>query len=278
MNKREGYINFKDAANMSFYNDLTCDAQGDDQTFDNDPISSNFHAHEFAKTRKRDFSYDPGSPNQLSLITDEVKAWVNTGKRSIYEIGRLLTVAKSLVDHGEFKEWIAHNFDFSYATANNFMNVFKICIGSPEIVLTIKASILYSIAAPGFPEDLRSYILENGDLQCSVKGLHEIAKQVKNGKIEPNGPEVDKLFKHKKYKDRYEKFNIEKKRLFNSLKTFRDNASKVPKGSEWPILPGCYKTTLTNSEHDRLNRLKEELNILVHEMFPDYEIGDLNLS
>ena len=62
---------------------------------------------------------------------------------------------KKLVGHGNFENWCKEKFSFSKQTANNFMNVYIRCLGRPEIVRTLNKSILYKLASPNFPDELR---------------------------------------------------------------------------------------------------------------------------
>src|SRR4030042_185321 len=103
-----------------------------------------------------DFEY--GNEDRLGRIVKEVKHRVLICKKEIFNIGELLVEAKKIVGHGNFKKWIADTFDFSYETANNFMNVYNACLANPSLVGTIKASVLYQISSPGFPPDLREHL------------------------------------------------------------------------------------------------------------------------
>ena len=67
--------------------------------------------------RRDQFDDDLKNPQQLPLIADEIRLKVGSIKRNIYDIGKLLTKAKKITDHGKFKEWIKENFEFSYQTA-----------------------------------------------------------------------------------------------------------------------------------------------------------------
>jgi hypothetical protein len=50
------------------------------------------------------------------------------------EIGRKLTEAKSLLDHGEWGEWLENSVEYSKSTANNLMRIFDE-YGSDQITL-----------------------------------------------------------------------------------------------------------------------------------------------
>jgi Tfp pilus assembly pilus retraction ATPase PilT len=126
------------------------------------------------------FKDDRDSDKQLPLMADEIRARGGVIKRQIYETGQVLTEAKDLMEHGKFKSWIRdQEFDFSYQTANNFMNVYRTCLGRPDIAQTIPLSILYQIAGKGFPKDLREFILVNagGLKKIKSKEIRDIQKR-----------------------------------------------------------------------------------------------------
>lgn len=137
----------------------------------------------------------PGQ-ERLGFIVDEINTRMGIGKKEIYLVGELLVEAKEIVGHGNFQEWIGHTFDFSYETAVNFMNVFKVCLGNPAIVETMKASVLYQIAAPGFPADLREHIFETGRPleNFSSRDLRELLEKYKAGELDEESDGVKKYF------------------------------------------------------------------------------------
>ena len=99
-------------------------------------------------------------------------------KKQLLKIGGLLTEAKKITGHGNFQNWVEHNCDFSYQTANNFMNVYKQCYGFPDVVEAIPSSVLYTISAPKFPNELRQQIFEYRILPTSRKELIELVKSI----------------------------------------------------------------------------------------------------
>ncbi len=46
-------------------------------------------------------------------------------RRSVFEIGKRLEEAKSLLHHGEWGKWLAENVDYSESTANNIMRCYR---------------------------------------------------------------------------------------------------------------------------------------------------------
>ena len=135
-------------------------------------------------------SYPYGHEARLPDIVEEIYYRVRITKKEIFNIGELLVEAKQIVGHGNFKKWIADYFDFSYETAKNFMNVYAACLAEPDVVTTMKASVLYRISAPGFPEDLREYIFEQGDI--SLSRVDDFWRKDKTGELDLESEEVRK--------------------------------------------------------------------------------------
>ena len=65
----------------------------------------------------------------IQTVTTEIRTLHRQaqGMVTIYaiEIGRRLTEAKSLLQHGEWGEWLKNEVDFSRSTANNLMKIFE---------------------------------------------------------------------------------------------------------------------------------------------------------
>ena len=65
----------------------------------------------------------------IQTVTTEIKILHRQAQGMILnyaiEIGRRLKEAKSLLEHGEWGEWLENEVDFSRSTANNFMKIFE---------------------------------------------------------------------------------------------------------------------------------------------------------
>lgn len=166
-------------------------------------------------------------PHQLEQLKKEINLRVKITKNEIFKIGELLIHAKNLCQQEgiKFQEWISKNFDFSYETANNFMNVYKNCFGFRSIAMSLKPSILYQISAPSFPEELRNYLFDADNLNKITNGkLKEIVQKYKEGGFEA-------------IQDDIEEFNrgllIEKQTLYtldeveNALRTLESLVKKI---------------------------------------------------
>ena len=79
--------------------------------------------------------------------TIEIKTIMRRNSQDIIEIGQKLIEVKQYLGHGNFRNWLKFEFDWSISSANKFMQVaeqFK-CVNFTH--LNITASTLYLIAA-----------------------------------------------------------------------------------------------------------------------------------
>lgn len=147
--------------------------------------------------RQRMFGISTLSPEtQLEILLKEIKIRVKITKSEIFKIGELLIHAKKICQQeGKgFQDWITNNLDFSYETANNFMNVYKHCLGVREIAMNVKPSILYQISAPSFPDELREYLFDAEQLNEMTNGkLTEITRKYKEGGFEAIEDDIEAL-------------------------------------------------------------------------------------
>ena len=120
----------------------------------------------------------------LKALQEEIKFRIKITKNEVFKIGELLINAKNICQQEglKFKEWISEKFDFSYETANNFMNVYKNCLGLRNVVLNLSPSILYQISSPSFPEELKKHLFDTEQINEITNGrLREITKKYKKG-------------------------------------------------------------------------------------------------
>jgi len=136
----------------------------------------------------RTFEFASYSPEtKLSDLAAEIKIRIQITQQEIFKIGELLTIAKKVCQEEKigFKEWIDDNLDFSYETAVNFMHVFTYCFGFISIAMKTPISILYKLSTPSFPEELRDYLFEQGNLSKMTNGqLVTLVNKYKEGGIE----------------------------------------------------------------------------------------------
>lgn len=61
-------------------------------------------------------------PNLDTLIA-EINQYLNVAKYSVIEVGKRLILAKKLVPHGEWANWLKNNFNLKRQSATNFMHI-----------------------------------------------------------------------------------------------------------------------------------------------------------
>lgn len=132
----------------------------------------------------------------LDLLADEIKCRVKITQSEIFKIGEILVLAKKICQQNNlgFKDWIKDTFDFSYETANNFMNVYTHCFGFRHIALKMKPSLLYKVSSPSFPDELREWVFEKGNLSRITNGeLTGLQQKFKKGGWEAVQEDVQEL-------------------------------------------------------------------------------------
>ena len=64
---------------------------------------------------------EPTDESTLIQLETEIKSYISQISQNIIEIGKRLIQAKSLVQHGQWQDWLKNNFQLSKSTAYNFM-------------------------------------------------------------------------------------------------------------------------------------------------------------
>lgn len=179
---------------------------------------------------QRMFGLSTLSPDiQLEVLLKEIKIRVRITKNEIFKIGELLIHVKKICQQeGKgFQEWIDKNLDFSYETANNFMNVYEQCFGQRFIAMNVKPTILYKISAPSFPDELREYLFGSGQLDEMTNGqLREITRRYKEGGFEAIKDDIQELY-HVNLVLKQSSYTIDM--IENALRTLEDLKEKIEK-------------------------------------------------
>jgi hypothetical protein len=103
-------------------------------------------------------------------------------KGDVIEIGRRLTICKTLCGHGGWLPWLKREFGWSADTALRFMQVADFTENRNLRDLEIPVSGLYHLAAPSTPEAARDEVIERseaGERLTSAQVKETIAKAVK---------------------------------------------------------------------------------------------------
>jgi hypothetical protein len=98
--------------------------------------------------------------SDIDAARERIKSRMAKTAQDIIEIGRDLANVKKLLSHGEFQEWIQTELGISPRTAQNFMNVTNRLGGKSEMISLLPPTVVYALAAPSTPDDVRAHVLE----------------------------------------------------------------------------------------------------------------------
>lgn len=134
------------------------------------------------------------SPELIAAEINSIKA--QTRNMVLYnsiEIGRRLVEAKSLIEHGEWGEWLEQSVDYSKSTANNLMRIFEE-YGADQITFLQdnsksqalgNLSYTQAVALLGVPENEREQFIEEHDLDnMSTRELQQAVKERDQARLE----------------------------------------------------------------------------------------------
>ena len=137
----------------------------------------------------------PAETPTLNQLEVEIKFYLNQTAQNILEVGKRLTQAKSMVQHGEWANWLENNFSLSQNSAIGFMRVAK-RFGNSQ--LTVKLNPTQMVEMLSLPEgETEKFIAQKAAEgtpveDMTVKTLREEIKQWKN-KVVANAAEIDSL-------------------------------------------------------------------------------------
>lgn len=124
------------------------------------------------------------------LIADEINDIKDKTRKLVLnnsiEIGRRLIEAKSLLEHGEWGEWLKKSVEYSQRTANNLMKIFEeygsnqITFLSNNINSQALANLSYTqaVALLGIPSVEREEFIKENDVEVmSTRELQKVIKE-----------------------------------------------------------------------------------------------------
>ena len=132
------------------------------------------------------FDYDSLERSQRSIIqqrTGEIRERLRRSAQDVWEIGEKLSDVRSRLQYGQFLTWLKAEFGWSQRTAYNFIKVYE-TFGDRFANLAkvdIATSLLYQLASPSVPEDLRNEVLESAEQgkKITANELRTAIKKVK---------------------------------------------------------------------------------------------------
>ena len=225
---------------------------------------------EISKKRREEFQHDPDNPTHLGLIIEEINCRFGRTKQDIYTIGELLTKSKSILPHGQFQSFVEDNFEFSYQTANNMMNVYACCAGNPDVVRHIKSSVLYKLTSKTFPDKLREYILSNADIlnQIDNKTIADIGQKFASGELDLESEEVKELLKYNDEKNEEEYYNFEVNKCIDAITKTHNILLKTAEKLEWPVLHDEDKPIFSKKQKKIIKALIDKMNQTITNLCP----------
>ena len=123
--------------------------------------------------------------------TSEIKNLMRRTNQDIIEIGQKLTDVKAQLKHGNFRNWLKAEFDWSVKTASRFMQVAEKFKCDNLTHLDIATSALYLLASPSTLEEARAEALRRvsqGENITYTKAKTIVSKHNKTTKPKPKKP------------------------------------------------------------------------------------------
>lgn len=123
----------------------------------------------------------------IEIVTNEINFFKAQTQRALLEgaieIGRRLTEAKSLVEHGQWGQYLKEKVDFSVSTANNMMRIFEeygtgqtSMFGNSQSIMNLPyTKALKLLALPA--EEREEFAEENDVANKSVREIDELLRQ-----------------------------------------------------------------------------------------------------
>lgn len=133
----------------------------------------------FDLTKQRGFDYqnlDRQTQISVKQKTFEIKSLIRQTAQDIFHVGQKLAEVKQQLKHGEFRNWLNTEFNWSISSATKFMQVSEQFKNVNFTHLNFATSALYVLAAPSAPENARQHAL-----QLASRGEHitySLAKQI----------------------------------------------------------------------------------------------------
>lgn len=145
------------------------------------------------------FTYLSISSSNLKLLhshTGGIRALVQRSGKDIIRIGEKLTEVKSLLEHGEFLEWLDKEFSWKKRTAQNFMQVSDKFKNANFAHLDIGPSALYLLSSPSTPGSVvKKFVNKAKDKPVTHKEVKKAIDKEKKKSSPPPEPVADTAFR-----------------------------------------------------------------------------------
>lgn len=117
----------------------------------------------FNPTEEHSFDYEILDRETQIIVkqkASEIKSLIRQAAKDILNVGQKLTEVKQQLKHGEFRNWLKTEFNWSISSATKFMQVSEQFKNINFTHFNFAASALYILAAPSTPENARQHALQ----------------------------------------------------------------------------------------------------------------------
>jgi hypothetical protein len=125
---------------------------------------------------------------KLQKLTLRIELCLVEIKINVYNLGKHLSEAKTILSHGRFQRWIEETFgrELPYPTAALYKSIYEYFQRKPELVRRLPLTLLMTMKEEAFPEEVEKLIEENPDAFKETDGqaFREAYKQLKEGRID----------------------------------------------------------------------------------------------
>lgn len=217
------------------------------------------------------------TPELIAIEINSIKE--QTRKMVLFnsiEIGRRLTEAKTMLEHGQWGEWLEKSVDYSQRTASNLMRIFDE-YGSSQITLfcdnaksqaLANLSYTQAVALLGIPQDEREVFIQEHDidsmstreLQQAIKDKQELEVKLKEAETAKTVAESDRDKAKKEAESErqaWQRVSDSYKRLEETNKKHYETAERLKKELEEAQASG---------NTDEVERLEESLKMADSEL------------
>ena len=112
---------------------------------------------------QKSFNYeilDQQTQISVKQKTSEIKGLIRQTAQDIFKVGKKLAEVKQQLKHGQFRNWLKTEFNWSVSSATKFMQVSEQFKNVNFTDFNFATSALYVLAAPSTPESAREHALQ----------------------------------------------------------------------------------------------------------------------
>lgn len=139
-----------------------------------------------------EFNYEVLDSETRQIVrqqTGEIRNLMHRTAGDIIEIGRRLTEVKERLPHGAFGPWLEAEFKWTDRTARKYMQVAEAFKTESDSVLNIAPTVLYQLASPSTPPEVRAEVVERAQAGEKVS-KKDVEKAVREANSQPDKSNV----------------------------------------------------------------------------------------